>query len=74
MDLRLWQHRVAETNTQPAKNIVNDLVAKACAVALNRTRLLTQLCGDKIRTNEHVHIGVAVAVDEGRWYPVDKFG
>jgi pyruvate dehydrogenase E2 component (dihydrolipoamide acetyltransferase) len=29
--------------------------------------------GDKIRTNEHVHIGVAVAVDEGLLVPVLRF-
>jgi pyruvate dehydrogenase E2 component (dihydrolipoamide acetyltransferase) len=29
--------------------------------------------GDKIRTNEHVNIGVAVAVDEGLLVPVIKF-
>ena len=29
--------------------------------------------GDKIRTNEHVHIGSAVAIDEGLIVPVIKF-
>ncbi|HEY2580776.1 MAG TPA: 2-oxo acid dehydrogenase subunit E2, partial [Mucilaginibacter sp.] len=29
--------------------------------------------GDKIRFNEHVHIGVAVAVDEGLLVPVIRF-
>ncbi|GAB3918544.1 pyruvate dehydrogenase complex dihydrolipoamide acetyltransferase [Mucilaginibacter boryungensis] len=58
----------------PVKISFNDLVVKACAVALkSHPAINSSFLGDKIRTNEHVHIGVAVAVDEGLLVPVIKF-
>ena len=52
----------------------NDLVLKACAVALKQHPAInSSFLGDKIRFNEHVNIGVAVAVDEGLLVPVIKF-
>ena len=52
----------------------NDFVLKACAVSLKQHPAInSSFLGDKIRTNEHVHIGVAVAVDEGLLVPVIKF-
>lgn len=58
----------------PVKISFNDLVVKACAVALKQHPAInSSFLGDKIRTNEHVHIGVAVAVDEGLLVPVIKF-
>ncbi len=58
----------------PVKISFNDFVLKACAVALKQHPAInSSYLGDKIRTNEHVHIGVAVAVDEGLLVPVIKF-
>jgi pyruvate dehydrogenase E2 component (dihydrolipoamide acetyltransferase) len=58
----------------PVKISFNDFVLKACAVALKQHPAInSSFQGDKIRTNEHVHIGVAVAVDEGLLVPVIKF-
>ena len=45
---------------------VNDLVIKAAAVALKKhPNVNSAWLGDKIRRNHHVHIGVAVAVEDG---------
>jgi pyruvate dehydrogenase E2 component (dihydrolipoamide acetyltransferase) len=58
----------------PVKISFNDFVLKACAVALRQHPAInSSFLGDKIRFNEHVHIGVAVAVDEGLLVPVIKF-
>ncbi len=52
----------------------NDLVLKACAVALKQHPAVnSSWMGESIRTNEHVNIGVAVAVDEGLLVPVVRF-
>ncbi|MBC8053074.1 MAG: 2-oxo acid dehydrogenase subunit E2 [Sphingobacteriaceae bacterium] len=58
----------------PVKISFNDLVVKATAIALKQHPAInSSWLGDKIRTNEHVNIGVAVAVDEGLVVPVIKF-
>ena len=55
----------------PDKISFNDLVIKAVAVALkDHPDVNAGWHGDFIRYNEHVHIGVAVAVDEGLLVPV----
>ncbi len=52
----------------------NDMVVKACAMALKKhPQVNTTWNGDTTRYNHHVHIGVAVAVDEGLVVPVVKF-
>ena len=52
----------------------NDLVIKACAVALRKhPKVNTSWLGDKIRYYSHVHIGVAVAVEEGLLVPIVRF-
>lgn len=49
----------------------NDLVIKAVAVALKKhPKVNSSWLGDKIRYNKDVHIGVAVAVEEGLLVPV----
>ncbi|RFZ81256.1 pyruvate dehydrogenase [Mucilaginibacter terrenus] len=66
--------RVKMNDVAPVKISFNDFVVKACAVALRQHPAInSSFLGDKIRTNEHVHIGVAVAVDEGLLVPVIKF-
>jgi pyruvate dehydrogenase E2 component (dihydrolipoamide acetyltransferase) len=52
----------------------NDLVVKACAMALKKhPQVNTSWNNETTRYNQHVHIGVAVAVDEGLLVPVLKF-
>lgn len=52
----------------------NDLVIKAVALALKKhPKVNASWLGDKIRYNHHVHIGVAVAVEDGLVVPVVKF-
>ncbi len=52
----------------------NDIVIKACAAALKRhPQVNSQWLEDSIRLNHHVHIGVAVGVEDGLVVPVIKF-
>jgi len=60
--------------TSPVKISFNDIVLKACAVALKQHPMVnSSWMGDTIRRNHHIHIGVAVAVEEGLLVPVIKF-
>ena len=52
----------------------NDMVVKACAMALKKhPQVNTSWNGDTTRYNHHIHVGVAVAVDDGLLVPVLKF-
>lgn len=52
----------------------NDMVLKASAMALRKHPTInSSWMGDTIRRNHHIHIGVAVAVDEGLLVPVVRF-
>jgi pyruvate dehydrogenase E2 component (dihydrolipoamide acetyltransferase) len=52
----------------------NDMVVKAVALSLKQhPNVNSAWMGDFIRRNDHVHIGVAVAVDEGLLVPVIRF-
>jgi len=52
----------------------NDMVVKASAMALRKhPQVNSQWTGDATRLAKHIHIGVAVAVDEGLLVPVLKF-
>ena len=52
----------------------NDMVVKASAMALRRhPKVNSQWFDDKIRINNHIHVGVAVAVEDGLVVPVLKF-
>lgn len=52
----------------------NDMVVKAAAMALRKhPKVNSSWLGEKIRYNEHVHIGVAVAVEDGLLVPVVRF-
>ncbi len=49
----------------------NDLVIKSCAIALKKHPAINSAwMGDSIRQSDHVHIGVAVAVEDGLLVPV----
>ncbi len=65
----------AQFNTIPDTKIsYNDMVVKACALALKQhPQVNSQWFPDKMRLNHHVHIGVAVAVPDGLVVPVVKF-
>ena len=66
--------RTKMNEVAPVKLSFNDLVLKACAVALKQHPVVnSSWMGESIRTNEHVNIGVAVAVDEGLLVPVVRF-
>lgn len=68
------QARVKMNEYAPVKISFNDLVVKAVAIALKQHPAInSSWLGDKIRTNEHVNIGIAVAVDEGLLVPVVRF-
>ena len=55
----------------PVKISFNDMVIKAVSVSLRKhPDLNSAWLGDKIRKNHHIHIGMAVAVDEGLLVPV----
>jgi pyruvate dehydrogenase E2 component (dihydrolipoamide acetyltransferase) len=68
------QARAKINEYAPTKVSFNDLVLKACAVALKKHPVInSSWLGDKIRYNEHVNIGVAVAVEDGLLVPVIRF-
>ncbi|WP_247234659.1 pyruvate dehydrogenase complex dihydrolipoamide acetyltransferase [Telluribacter sp. SYSU D00476] len=55
----------------PAKISFNDMVIKACALALKQHPAVNSAwLGDKIRRYKYVNVGVAVAVEEGLLVPV----
>ncbi len=62
-------------NSMPDTKIsFNDIIVKACAIALKQhPRVNSQWFEDKMRLNNHVHIGVAVGVPDGLVVPVIKF-
>ncbi|NEU08890.1 pyruvate dehydrogenase complex dihydrolipoamide acetyltransferase [Flavihumibacter sp. R14] len=58
----------------PVKISFNDIVLKAVAIALKQhPNVNSSWREDKIRYNEHVNIGVAVAVEDGLLVPVVRF-
>jgi pyruvate dehydrogenase E2 component (dihydrolipoamide acetyltransferase) len=66
--------RVKINETSPVKISFNDFVLKATAVALKQhPKVNSSWLGDKIRYNQHINIGVAVAVEEGLLVPVVRF-
>ncbi|MGZ5246951.1 MAG: dihydrolipoamide acetyltransferase family protein, partial [Flavitalea sp.] len=68
------ESRAKINEVAPVKISFNDFVIKACAIALKQHPAVnSSWLGDKIRTNYHVNIGVAVAVDEGLLVPVVRF-
>jgi pyruvate dehydrogenase E2 component (dihydrolipoamide acetyltransferase) len=77
MDINMAQAAAARARineVSPVKISFNDMVVKAAAVALRQHQAVnSSWLGDRIRSNQHVHIGVAVAVDEGLLVPVIRF-
>ncbi len=66
--------RTSLNNIQPQKISFNDLVIKAVAIALRENPAVnSSWLGDTIRYNEHISIGMAVAVEDGLLVPVIRF-
>jgi len=66
--------RKVMNEASPVKISFNDIVIKAAAMALrNHPYVNASWLGDRIRLNKHIHIGMAVAVDEGLLVPVIRF-
>lgn len=65
----------AQINDLPDTKVsFNDMVVKACAMALKKhPQVNTTWKGDTTKFNHHVHVGVAVAVEDGLVVPVVKF-
>ncbi len=66
--------RKALNEISPVKISFNDLVIKACAMALREHPAVnSSWMGDFIRKNKHIHIGSAVAMPDGLIVPVIRF-
>lgn len=77
MEIRMDEAVRARTQMNEYSDVkisMNDLIVKACAIALRKHPMVNaSWLGDVIRQNHHVHVGVAMAVDEGLLVPVVKF-
>ncbi|MBL0310562.1 MAG: 2-oxo acid dehydrogenase subunit E2 [Bacteroidetes bacterium] len=61
-------------NVLPSKISFNDIVIKSVAAALRQNPSVNcSWLGDTIRYYDHIHIGMAVAVEDGLLVPVIKF-
>jgi pyruvate dehydrogenase E2 component (dihydrolipoamide acetyltransferase) len=68
------QSRATINSVPDTKVSFNDMVIKACALALKKhPKINSQWKEDVIIINHHVNIGVAVAVEDGLVVPVLKF-
>ena len=66
--------RTQLNNLLPSKVSFNDMVIKAVALALRQNLAVNcSWLGDTIQYHEHIHIGMAVAVEDGLLVPVIKF-
>lgn len=66
--------RTQLNEVSPAKISFNDLVVKATALALRQHPAVNaSWMGDKIRRYSHIHIGIAVAIEDGLIVPVIRF-
>jgi len=71
---KAMESRKSLNEMSPVKISFNDLVIKATAAAIRQNPGVNiSYLGDKIRKYQHIHIGVAVAVDDGLLVPVVRF-
>jgi pyruvate dehydrogenase E2 component (dihydrolipoamide acetyltransferase) len=71
---RAVEARAAMNAATGSKVSFNDMVIKATSLALKQhPKVNSSWRGDTIRYNHHVHMGVAVAVEEGLLVPVVRF-
>lgn len=74
MDNAISARESINASIKPVKISFNDMVIKAVALSLrNHPKVNSSWLGDRIRTYQHIHVGVAVAVDEGLLVPVVRF-
>jgi pyruvate dehydrogenase E2 component (dihydrolipoamide acetyltransferase) len=68
------QAREVMNSASPVKISFNDMILKACGVALKKhPNVNSSWKEDHIRRNFHVHIGMAVAIPDGLIVPVIRF-
>ncbi len=66
--------RTQMNEVSPVKISFNDLVVKAAALSLRlHPAVNASWLGDKIRRHHHIHIGIAVAIEDGLIVPVIRF-
>jgi pyruvate dehydrogenase E2 component (dihydrolipoamide acetyltransferase) len=66
--------RAQLNEVSPVKISFNDMVVKASALALRQHPAINaSWMGDKIRRHHHIHIGIAVAIEDGLIVPVVRF-
>ena len=66
--------RAAINSISGSKVSFNDMIIKAVAASLRKhPKVNADWIGEAIRYNNHIHVGVAVAVEEGLVVPVVKF-
>ena len=66
--------RTQLNEVSPVKVSFNDMVVKAVSLALRQHPAINaSWMGDKIRRYSHVHVGVAVAIEDGLIVPVIRF-
>jgi pyruvate dehydrogenase E2 component (dihydrolipoamide acetyltransferase) len=66
--------RAAMNEVSEVKISFNDMVVKAAAMALRKHPAVnSSWMGDFIRQYQHIHVGVAVAIEEGLIVPVIRF-
>ena len=66
--------RAAINSAPDVKISYNDMIVKACAMALRKhPQVNSQWTDGLMRIAKHIHVGVAVAVDDGLLVPVLKF-
>lgn len=71
---RCMDAREAINKIAGVKISFNDFVIKAAAAALkDNPKVNSSWLGDRIRYNNHIHIGMAVAVEDGLLVPVIRF-
>jgi len=71
---KAMEARKAINEISPVKISFNDMVIKASALALRQhPDVNSSWMGDFIRQNQHIHIGSAVAIEDGLIVPVVRF-
>jgi pyruvate dehydrogenase E2 component (dihydrolipoamide acetyltransferase) len=71
---KAMEARKSINEVSPVKISFNDMVIKAVAASLRQhPKVNSSWMGDKIRRNNHIHVGMAVAVEEGLLVPVIRF-
>jgi pyruvate dehydrogenase E2 component (dihydrolipoamide acetyltransferase) len=71
---RAIEARQAINSISPVKISFNDMIVKAVAMAIQQhPKVNSSWLGENIRYNDHIHIGVAMAIEDGLLVPVVRF-